>query len=83
MLYEFSVTCPAPSACYTANFYFLFRSLLISSFLSNSSLYSIDSSERTAPMASVPSIVSVKAWDGKDAEVVQEEVPLDQLFGDD
>jgi len=34
-------------------------------------------------MASVPSIVSVKAWDGKDAEVVQEEVPLDQLFGDD
>ena len=62
---------------------FIFCSGPFSSFLSNSSLYSIDSSERTAPMASVPSIVSVKAWDGKDAEVVQEEVPLDQLFGDD
>ena len=39
--------------------------------------------ERTAPLASIPRINKVTPWDGKDAEIVQEDIPLDQLFGEE
>ena len=36
-------------------------------------------SEKTTTIAAVPSVVTVPAWDGKDA-VVEAEIPLGDLF---
>lgn len=37
-------------------------------------------SERTSALAVVPEIVKTAAWDGKDAVVASDEIPLDELF---
>lgn len=31
----------------------------------------------------VPAVVSVPAWDGKDGAMPVDEIPLDELFGDE
>lgn len=38
---------------------------------------------KTVPLLQKPSILKVAPWDGKDAELPVDEIPLDQLFGDD
>lgn len=44
----------------------------------------LSGSEKTTPMVqNKPAILTVAAWDGKDAELQVDEIPLDQLFGDD
>eukprot|EP00349_Pseudokeronopsis_sp_Brazil_P003227 CAMPEP_0202962658 /NCGR_PEP_ID=MMETSP1396-20130829/6760_1 /ASSEMBLY_ACC=CAM_ASM_000872 /TAXON_ID= /ORGANISM="Pseudokeronopsis sp., Strain Brazil" /LENGTH=446 /DNA_ID=CAMNT_0049683389 /DNA_START=41 /DNA_END=1381 /DNA_ORIENTATION=- len=35
------------------------------------------------PLLQAPSILTVSPWDGKDAQLQVDEIPLDQLFGDD
>jgi hypothetical protein len=30
-----------------------------------------------------PSILTVTPWDGKDAQLAADEIPLDELFGDE
>eukprot|EP00904_Undaria_pinnatifida_P007296 jgi/Undpi1/3697/HiC_scaffold_16.g07067.m1 len=40
-------------------------------------------STRTKPLEALPEIVSVEAWDEKDAVVAEEEFSLEDLFGDD
>jgi len=43
----------------------------------------LSGSERTLKMSTAPTVSRSLTWDGKDAEAVQEDIPLDQLFGDD
>jgi hypothetical protein len=40
-------------------------------------------SEGKAALSSVPTVVKVPSWDGKDAAPPVDEIPLDELFGDD
>jgi hypothetical protein len=40
-------------------------------------------SERKSALQAVPSIVKVSAWDGKDAVLATNEIPLDELMKDD
>lgn len=40
-------------------------------------------SEKTTSISGgVPTVTTVSAWDGKDAAVEVDEIPLDELFGD-
>jgi protein disulfide-isomerase A6 len=39
--------------------------------------------EKSSALAMIPEVVKTKAWDGKDAEIVSDEVPLDELFKED
>lgn len=43
----------------------------------------LSGSDRKSKLAEVPTVVSVQAWDGKDATLAQDEIPLDQLLGDE
>lgn len=40
-------------------------------------------SEKVTKLGSKPEVVSVTGWDGKDAVVQADEIPLDELFGDE
>eukprot|EP01041_Mallomonas_annulata_P006878 gene6878-13946_t len=42
----------------------------------------LSGSEKTFQIATVPDVVKAAVWDGKDAEVIQEDIPLDELFTD-
>ena len=53
----------------------IFCSLLINLFLFHS--------EKTTKLASKPSVVTVSPWDGKDAVLQTDEIPLSELFGED
>lgn len=44
---------------------------------------SLSGSEKVSALATIPKIDTVAEWDGKDAVLEAEEIPLDQLFGDD
>jgi len=39
-------------------------------------------SEKTRPFSSEPAVVTVSPWDGKDAILAVDEIPLDELFSD-
>lgn len=43
----------------------------------------LSGSEKTTALLQKPSILTVAPWDGKDAQLEVDEIPLDQLFGDD
>lgn len=49
----------------------------INSFLNNV----LSGSEKLSQMPSIPQITKAKAWDGKDGEIIQDDIPLDELFG--
>lgn len=40
-------------------------------------------SEKTTSMSAVPAVETVVAWDGKDATIAVDEMPLDDLFADE
>eukprot|EP01036_Dinobryon_divergens_P030791 gene30791-40090_t len=42
----------------------------------------LSGSEKTRAFSSEPTVVSVPKWDGKDAILAVDEIPLDDLFSD-
>jgi len=43
----------------------------------------LSGSQKTTALSSLPKIVKVTPWDGEDAQVIEEEFSLDDLFGDE
>lgn len=43
----------------------------------------LSGTEKTSAVAAMPAVNTVSAWDGKDGKLEVDEIPLDELFGDD